>query len=189
MFVKPSSGWVSTTETNKLTASDGAAGDEFGSSASIGGNTVVVGGRKAYLFVPPTSGWPISMTETCEFSAGSIVAIDGNSLVVGAPHTTVNGNVNQGAAYIFGPLALTPSTLPVGTENAPYNQTITAQTISALGGTSTVNLTVSNIQGAIPGLTPGVDFLTSGTGSLAVSGTPTATGTETFTVTATDSPE
>ena len=59
-----------------------------------------------------------------------------------------------------------------------YNQTITAS-----GGTGTVTLAVSNIQGAIPGLT----VPSSGTGSLAISGTPTAAGTETFTVTATDS--
>ena len=31
------------TQTAKLTASDGAAGDDFGDSVSISGNTVVVG--------------------------------------------------------------------------------------------------------------------------------------------------
>ena len=73
---------------------------------------------------------------------------------------------------------LTPATLPAGAVSAAYDQTIAAS-----GGTGTLTLAVSNIQGAVPGLTvPG-----SGTGSLVISGTPTTTGTETFTVTTTDS--
>ena len=64
------------------------------------------------------------------------------------------------------------------TTNVPYSQTITAS-----GGTGTLTLTVSNITNPIPGLI----LPSSGTTSLALSGTPTAAGTETFTVTATDS--
>ena len=44
VFVKPSSGWATTSHFNaKLTASDGAVGDDFGFSTSITGNTVFVG--------------------------------------------------------------------------------------------------------------------------------------------------
>ena len=75
-------------------------------------------------------------------------------------------------------LSLAPATLPADTIGVAYNQTITAS-----GGTGTVTLAVSNIQGPIAGLT----VPASGTGSLVVSGTPTAAGTETFTLTATDS--
>ena len=75
------------------------------------------------------------------------------------------------------PITLSPGSLPAGTLNAAYNQTVTAS-----GGTGTITLTVSDIQNAVAGLAvPG-----SGSGSLTISGTPTATGTETFTVTATD---
>ena len=73
---------------------------------------------------------------------------------------------------------MAPAILPAGAVSAAYNQTITAS-----GGTGTVTLVVSNIQGAIRGLTVPAN----GTGSLVISGTPTATGTETFTLTATDS--
>ena len=56
------------TQTAKLTASDGAADDDFGSSVSISGNTVVVGADgatvggnsyqgAAYVFTEPGSGW------------------------------------------------------------------------------------------------------------------------------------
>ncbi len=74
-------------------------------------------------------------------------------------------------------ITLTPSPLPAGTINTAYDQTI-----AVYGGTGLINLAVSNVQNAIPGLT----IPSSGTGALEVSGTPTAAGTETFTVTATD---
>jgi hypothetical protein len=64
------------------------------------------------------------------------------------------------------------------TTGIAYNQTITAS-----GGTGTLTLTVSGVVNAIPGL----NLPISGTGSLAITGTPTAAGTETFEVTATDS--
>jgi hypothetical protein len=196
VFTEPGTGWASMTQTARLTASDGYFG---GSSAAISGNTVVFGAYSdtvngntnqgaAYVFTEPASGWSRTVTEVAKLTAsdgaakmwfGNSVANDGNMIVAGAWH----GNVNQGAAYVFGPLALTPTSLALGTENVPYSESIDAQTISALGGTPPVNLTVSNIQGAIPGLS----VPNSGTGSLVISGTPTTTGTETFTVTATDS--
>ena len=61
VFVKPPGGWVDMTETAKLTASDGAAGDQFGISVSISGDVAVIGARldddngidsgSAYVFV------------------------------------------------------------------------------------------------------------------------------------------
>ncbi len=75
-------------------------------------------------------------------------------------------------------VTLSPAALAADTINVPYNTTITAG-----GGTGAITLTVSNIQNAIPGL----NVPASGTGTLAVTGIPTATGTETFAVTATDS--
>ena len=70
------------------------------------------------------------------------------------------------------PLVLSPGTLPDGTVNTNYNQTIT-QT----GGTGTITWSSS---GTLP---PGVTLNTT-TGDL--SGSPTATGTYTFTIVATD---
>ncbi len=43
VFVKPAAGWANGTETAKLTASDGSAGDQFGSSVAISGDAVVAG--------------------------------------------------------------------------------------------------------------------------------------------------
>ncbi|HTA22162.1 MAG TPA: hypothetical protein VK763_01415 [Terriglobales bacterium] len=103
-----------------LTASNGAIGDVFGLSVAIDGNTVVVGAPSttvngnqfqgaAYVFVKPASGWT-NMTQTAELTAsdgqsndyfGYGVAISGNTVLVGSPQATINGNQQQGAAYVF----------------------------------------------------------------------------------------
>jgi hypothetical protein len=102
----------------KLTASDGASSDEFGYAVAISGNTAVVGAENhngdqgvTYVFVKPAGGWA-SMTETAELTAsdglsgdffGSSVAIDGDTVVVGAPShpNGGSGNSGRGAAYVF----------------------------------------------------------------------------------------
>ena len=46
-YTEPEGGWINATETTKLTASDGEAGDNFGDSVSIDGSTLVVGAEGA----------------------------------------------------------------------------------------------------------------------------------------------
>ncbi|MGA2253319.1 MAG: delta-60 repeat domain-containing protein [Thermoguttaceae bacterium] len=79
---------------------------------------------------------------------------------------------------VLSSLALTPLTLPQDTMRVAYSQAITTT-----GDSNPITLTVTNIKHAITGLT----VPSSGSGSLLINGTPTAAGTETFTVTATDS--
>jgi hypothetical protein len=44
VFSKPASGWKNISKPNaELTASDGAEGDEFGTSVVLGGGTIVIG--------------------------------------------------------------------------------------------------------------------------------------------------
>src|SRR5207245_1665203 len=108
------------TETAKLTASDGAAGDQFGGAVAISGDTVVVGAcaddigansnqGSAYVFVKPGAGWS-TMTETAKLTAsdgaagdqfGGAVAISGDTVVVGASADDIGANSNQGSAYVF----------------------------------------------------------------------------------------
>ena len=102
-----------------LTASDGAANDEFGISVAIDGNTIVVGARQddtrngaAYVFTKsPDSVWANDENqtykrETAKLTAsdaaaddkfGISVAIDGNTIVVGARQD----DTRNGAAYVF----------------------------------------------------------------------------------------
>ena len=119
VFVKPGGGWVSATETAKLSASDGAAGDDLGTSAAVSGDTVVVGAPldsgatagqgSTYVFVKPGGGW-VSATETAKLTAsdgaaddsfGHSVAVSGDTVVVGAWVDNVGPNANQGSAYVF----------------------------------------------------------------------------------------
>lgn len=100
-----------------LTASDGANDDQFGLSVAIDGNTIVVGAFQggnqdlgaAYVFVKPASGWT-NMTQIAELTPsdgevhdcfGCSVSISGDTIVVGDSALEVNGNLGQGAAYVF----------------------------------------------------------------------------------------
>ena len=103
----------------KIVASDAAAGDQFGISVAIDGDTVVVGTYRygSYIFVPSGSTWSqqaylkASNTDARDYF-GSCVSISYNTVVVGAwgessNATGVNGNQGDnnapgsGAAYVF----------------------------------------------------------------------------------------
>ncbi len=104
-------------ETAKLVASDGAAGDLFGHSVAIQGNTLVVGAPQvdvgpyasygaAYVFVRAGDRWTQQaiLKPTDGFTAdffGRTVAIDGETVVVGVSSHDVGGNPNQGAVYVY----------------------------------------------------------------------------------------
>jgi uncharacterized delta-60 repeat protein len=102
------------------------------------------------------------------------------------PQTASRGHFEKlESRTVLSALTLVPSSLPPDTVNIAYNQTITAS-----GGVAPVTLKVSNP--AVTNLDDpsstslGLTMSGSGTSSLLISGTPTAAGTETFTVTATD---
>jgi len=104
------------TEQAKLTASDGAAEDRFGESVTIAGDTIVVGAPgddengtgsgTAYIFTRTGTSWTEQAKLTASDGAaadvfGNSVAIDGDSMVVGAHLDDVNGITNSGSAYVF----------------------------------------------------------------------------------------
>ena len=108
-------------EDARLTASDEAAGDAFGVSVAVSGDTVVVGAfaddigsntdqGSAYVFVRPAGGWAGALTENAKLIAsggeanklfGLSVAVSGDTVVVGAAFDDVGDNIGQGAAYVF----------------------------------------------------------------------------------------
>jgi trimeric autotransporter adhesin len=120
VFVRPASGWVDGTQTAKLTASDGATFDNFGSSVGVSGHTIVAGAPAAtvntnflegavYVFVRPASGWA-DATQTAKLtgaggipgdSLGQSVAIDGDTIAAGAPQTTVTEFPGPEAVDVF----------------------------------------------------------------------------------------
>ncbi|MGA2258200.1 MAG: hypothetical protein ABSG53_26330, partial [Thermoguttaceae bacterium] len=198
VFVEASTGWANTTETATLTASDGQYGAAFGSSVAISGGTIVVGAPsdshntivgKAYVFDKPGSGWLTSANENAELQAsngtnsnffGDSVAINGNTVVIGASGAAVGGNSQQGAAYLASAtvdLAVTDSVSiqPVvagsGAGNLTYTFTVTNNGPAAASGVVLTNTMT---------LEPGVTVVSAvGSGSTSFSGT---NGSGTWTV-------
>jgi hypothetical protein len=105
VFVKSSSGWSDMHQTATLSPSDGFAGDDFGDSVSISGDTIVVGAQYldgVYVFVKPLAGWQ-DMTQTAKLTAsvgtsrfGTALAMSGNTIVIGA-----YGTQQVGTAYVY----------------------------------------------------------------------------------------
>ena len=111
-FIQPQGGWQNATQSFVLSASDGAAHDNFGYSLAFSNKTIVVGATghemggtrvgAAYVFTEPASGWE-SATQTAELTPsdngspdfGQSVAVNGPVAVVGVP-----GN-NAGALYVY----------------------------------------------------------------------------------------
>ncbi|MGI9102362.1 MAG: hypothetical protein ACR2IF_07930 [Terriglobales bacterium] len=102
--------WI---QQQKLTASDGALGDDFGFSVSVDGDTAVVGARSntlqggffqgaAYVFTRSGTAWTQQQKLTA-LDAGSgdafgySVYVNGDTAIIGAPAK----NSDQGAAYVF----------------------------------------------------------------------------------------
>lgn len=109
VFKKTLGGWKSATETAKLTASDGVAGDDLGWSVGTQGDAIVAGAPNAtigansdqgalYVFVNPSLNW-FSTTQTAKLSGadgsfgalGQSVSISSNTILAGG----------FGLAYIF----------------------------------------------------------------------------------------
>ncbi len=104
------------TETAKLLATNGSAGDEFGYSAAISGSTVVVGARNsdtfgaghgaAYVFKRQPDGTWVQSAEL-EASDGSAndafgfsVAVSQGQALIGVPNNDDAGS-STGSAYVF----------------------------------------------------------------------------------------
>lgn len=114
VFVRTGTVW---SQQAKLTASDGAAGDRFGTSVAISGETVVVGAPNdtvganagqgsAYVFVRSGTTWTQQqMLTASDGSAGDdfgiSVGLDGDTAIVGADLDDFMGQVDQGSAYVF----------------------------------------------------------------------------------------
>ena len=115
IYARNGSTW---TQVAKLTGSDTAAGDYFGSSVSISGNYAIVGARgndeggsaagAAYVFAWDGSSWtqmakllPDDIASLYAF--GCSVAISGNNAIVGATRDLIDPEeqVRSGAAYVF----------------------------------------------------------------------------------------
>ncbi|NQW24433.1 MAG: hypothetical protein HQ475_13430 [SAR202 cluster bacterium] len=112
VFVRSDGVW---TQQAKLTASDAGAGDQFGWSAAISGDTIIIGAPtdspagtdsgSAYVFTRTDGTWTEQAKLTGSSQAfghlfGWSVDINGDTAAIGALGDTTNGS-NSGAAYVF----------------------------------------------------------------------------------------
>jgi FG-GAP repeat protein len=114
VFVGAGAVW---TEQAKLTASDGAINDQFGFAVAVSGDTAVVGAYldnnaggsdagSAYVFVRSGTTWSQQAKLLPQVPGGgdyfgSAVAIDGDTIVVGAHRDDNAGGGNAGSACVF----------------------------------------------------------------------------------------
>lgn len=116
IFVHTGGNWY---QQARLSANDGAAGDRFGNSVSLSGNTALVGAwlddmpsavdaGSAYVFGRVGNTWPAQAKLTANDGAagdwfGASVALAGDTALVGAPRDSNpdSGYFDFGSAYVF----------------------------------------------------------------------------------------
>jgi hypothetical protein len=116
VFTRSATTW---TEQAKLSASDGAASDQFGRPVAVDADTAVIGARfndddgtdsgSAYVFTRSAGAWTEQQKLTASDGAtndffGISVAVDGNTVIIGALLDDDKGT-NSGSAYVFGLLS------------------------------------------------------------------------------------
>lgn len=116
VFTRASGGttWSSGT---KLTASDGAARDNFGYSVAISGSLAIIGSPaddigangnqgSAYIFARNGTVWEeeqklVAWDGDTNDLFGWSVGISGPRVIIGAPDDDIDNNMNQGSSYVF----------------------------------------------------------------------------------------
>ncbi|MPZ21432.1 MAG: hypothetical protein GEV06_26600 [Luteitalea sp.] len=122
VFTRSDEAW---TQQATLTADDGVAGDEFGSSVALSGDIALVGADfadrddnippnfrgAAYVFTRMGGFWvqraklsPAQVVESdrrLDFGRSVALSRHGGTALVGAPFADVDGNADQGAVYVF----------------------------------------------------------------------------------------
>ena len=144
IFMRNGSSWI---EQAKLTASDAAAGDEFGRSVSISGDYAVVGAARdddagfasgsAYIFMRSGSSWIEQAKLTASGAAagdefGRSVSISGDYAVGGALED--DAGVDSGSAYVYllPVLSITPDSLDFGSSTDSLTFAITNSGVGVL---------------------------------------------------------
>ncbi|HEY2568164.1 MAG TPA: hypothetical protein VGI25_02465, partial [Candidatus Udaeobacter sp.] len=157
-------------QTQKLTADDGAAFDNFGLSVALKGSTILVGSPQAtiganaaqgaiYVFTESNGTWNQTQKLTANDGAhndsfGESVALDGSTALIGAYNATINGHSFQGAAYIFTESNSTWSqgqklTASDGMTNANFGNAVALKAGSALIGADGSTVGGNTYQGKV----------------------------------------
>jgi hypothetical protein len=113
VYVRVGSHWIAEA---RLVPSDPEAGDEFGESVGISGDTIVVGAHRdddgaddagsAYVFTRIGETWLqqaklLAATPGTNDGFGRSVAIDGDTVLVGSPNDNTPAGQNAGSIHVF----------------------------------------------------------------------------------------
>ncbi|MCH7984763.1 MAG: hypothetical protein IIC28_12430, partial [Chloroflexi bacterium] len=164
VFVRSGTSW---SQQAKLTAGDAAAGDFFGVSVAISGDTVVVGAPfdadagadsgSAYVFVRSGTTWSQQAKLTAGDAAagdqfGCSVAISGDTVVAGTPFDDDAGT-DSGSAYVFAGAPAAPTNVTAAGGNA--QATVSWDAPASDGGAAITQYTVTSIPGGFGANTAG----------------------------------
>lgn len=151
----------------KLTASDATPEGYFGQSVAVQGNLIAIGARNAdpdgagavYLFEGSRSGWTelqklVPPDGMADDQFGFAVAIEGNTIAVGARRADLPGAQNAGAAYVYsregGAFAfVTKLTASDPGANAQFGQAIAIAGDSIAVGANRADVGTNADQGAV----------------------------------------
>jgi hypothetical protein len=100
VFVRSGTTW---SQQQKLTAPDGAAGDDFGFSATLSGSTAIAGAPgagAAYVFVRSGATW--SSQDTLTVAHAPMGAAIGGSVALSGSTAALGAYGGPGAVYVFG---------------------------------------------------------------------------------------
>jgi hypothetical protein len=151
IFEKPTTGWTTMTETQKISASDGASADEFGFSVSVYGDHLVVGipadddagtaSGSAFVFEKDITSWSEKAKLTASDAASQdyfawSASVSGDFALVGAYAEDNTNGVDAGSAYVF-----------EWTNQAPTPPIITGPTNGKVGTSYTYSFTSTDGDG------------------------------------------
>jgi hypothetical protein len=143
-FVRSGASWP---QQGRLFASDGTTSDQFGFTAAISGESVVVGASfddtaggvdagSAYTFGRSGTAWSpqahlVASDGAANDQFSTSVAVSGDTAVVGAWADSTASGANAGSAYVFAPGAFNVGDVTLaegnaGTTNATFTVTLTA---------------------------------------------------------------
>ena len=197
VFTRGGTTW---TQQAKLNANDGDAGDIFGVSVSVDGDTVVISAHQdddrgtdsgsAYVFTRSGGTW----TQQAKLNAsdgaaeddfGYSVAIDGDTVVIGAPNDDDKGSAS-GSAYVYS-LSSTGNNVPVAFDdnyNMDENTVLNVIAPGVLGNDD--DLEGDTLNAVLMGSTTNGILILNGNGSFNYTPDSNFNGTDSFTYKAND---
>jgi hypothetical protein len=192
VFVEPGTGWATTSSYDaKLTASDGAANDNFGYSVGVSGETVAVGAFSAtvgsnveqgtaYVFTAALDQAPaITSTNNTTFQVGVGGSFTVTTTGTPTPSLTESGALPSGVTFhdngdSTGTLSGTPAAGTGGT----YPITFTAHNGAGTDDTQNFTLTVNQAPAITSASSTTFAVNTAGSFTVTTTGTPTPSITE-----------